>query len=172
MRKKFLGFLKFAIALTKIKRTYRGREPQRRQKQPQKQTTVGFSHCNRFSNRIYDFGGQAGAIDPTLNRTYAAQLQSECPRNVDPSVAIELDPITPRTFDNQYFRNLQLRMGLLTSDQTLAEDGISRPTVNTWAANSAAFSRAFVTAMTNLGQVGVKTRAPLGNIRRDCSVLN
>ncbi|KAK8962763.1 Peroxidase 50 [Platanthera guangdongensis] len=134
--------------------------------------TVGFSHCNRFSNRIYDFGGQAGAIDPTLNRTYAAQLQSECPRNVDPSVAIELDPITPRTFDNQYFRNLQLRMGLLTSDQTLAEDGISRPTVNTWAADSAAFSRAFVTAMTNLGRVGVKTRAPLGNIRRDCSVLN
>lgn len=134
--------------------------------------TVGFSHCSKFSDRINDFGGQAGAIDPTLNRTYAAQLQSACPRNVDPSVAIDMDPITSRTFDNQYFLNLQQRMGLFTSDQTLAEDGSSRPTVDTWAADFAAFNIAFVTAMTNLGRVGVKTSASQGNVRRDCSVIS
>ncbi|KAH0466872.1 hypothetical protein IEQ34_004110 [Dendrobium chrysotoxum] len=134
--------------------------------------TLGFSHCNRFSNRIYDFGGRKGAIDPSLNKTYATQLQGMCPRNVDPDVAINMDPITPRTFDNIYYRNLQQRMGLFTSDQTLADDSRSRPTVNTWAANSNAFNSAFIAAITRLGRVGVKTNTSQGNIRRDCSVFN
>ncbi|XP_020580264.1 peroxidase 51-like [Phalaenopsis equestris] len=134
--------------------------------------TLGFSHCNRFANRIYDFGGRKGAIDPSLNQTYAKQLQGMCPRNVDPNIAINMDPITPRTFDNLYFSNLQQRMGLFTSDQSLADDSRSRPTVDTWAANSNAFNNAFIAAMTRLGRVGVKTSTALGNIRRDCSVFN
>lgn len=32
--------------------------------------TVGFAHCNRFSNRIY-----SNPIDPTLNPAYAQQLR-------------------------------------------------------------------------------------------------
>ncbi|KAG0452075.1 hypothetical protein HPP92_025886 [Vanilla planifolia] len=91
--------------------------------------TLGFSHCTRFANRIYDFGGRSGAVDPSLNRTYVTQLQAMCPRNVDADVAINMDPVTPRTFDNQYFRNLQLGMGLFTSDQVLHDDARSRPTV-------------------------------------------
>ncbi|KAL0924819.1 hypothetical protein M5K25_005678 [Dendrobium thyrsiflorum] len=134
--------------------------------------TLGFSHCNRFSNRIYDFGGRKGAIDSSLNKTYATQLQGMCPRNVDPDVAINMDPITPRTFDNIYYRNLQQRMGLFTSDQILADDSRSRPTVDTWAANSNAFNSAFIAAITRLGRVGVKTNTSQGNIRRDCSVFN
>ncbi|KAI0525078.1 hypothetical protein KFK09_004468 [Dendrobium nobile] len=134
--------------------------------------TVGFSHCDKFSNRIYDFEGKAGSIDPSLNRTYATQLQIQCPRNVDPNIAVPLDPISPRVFDNQYYLNLQQRMGLLSSDQVLAEDTRSRPTVNNWATNSVAFNQAFVAAITNLGRVGVKTKPSEGNIRRDCAVLN
>ncbi|PKA53650.1 Peroxidase 51 [Apostasia shenzhenica] len=134
--------------------------------------TIGFSHCNRFAGRIYDFRGRAGSVDPTLNSSYAAQLQAECPRNVDPSIAIQMDPVTPHTFDNQYYRNLQARQGLFTSDQALQEDARSRPLVDAWARNPALFNRAFVTSMTRLGRVGVKTRPAQGNIRRDCSVLN
>ncbi|KAI3441018.1 Peroxidase [Psidium guajava] len=132
--------------------------------------TVGFSHCGKFANRIYNFS-RPNPVDPTLNRNYASQLQGMCPRNVDPRIAINMDPNTPRTFDNMYFKNLQNGMGLFTSDQVLFTDPRSRPTVNTWAANSPAFQKAFVSAMTKLGRVGVKTGRN-GNIRRDCAAFN
>ncbi|KAF8406223.1 hypothetical protein HHK36_008308 [Tetracentron sinense] len=132
--------------------------------------TVGFSHCNKFSNRVYNFSSQ-NPVDPTLDKDYATQLQSMCPRNVDPQIAINMDPNSPNTFDNVYFKNLQQGKGLFTSDQVLFTDTRSKPTVDTWASNSAAFQRAFVTAITKLGRVGVKTGTQ-GNIRRDCSVFN
>ena len=132
--------------------------------------TLGFSHCSRFASRIYNFK-RGTPIDPTLNKTYAAQLQGMCPQSVDPSIAINMDPITPRAFDNQYYKNLQQGMGLFTSDQSLFTDARSRPTVTAWAQNSATFNKAFVAAMTRLGRVGVKTGSQ-GNIRRDCGVLN
>ncbi|KAM1810788.1 hypothetical protein ACFX12_027498 [Malus domestica] len=128
--------------------------------------TLGFSHCNQFSNRIY-----SNPVDPTLNKTYATQLQQMCPKNVDPDIAIDMDPTTPRKFDNVYFQNLVEGKGLFTSDQVLYTDSRSQPTVRTWAKNSAAFNQAFITAMTKLGRVGVKT-GKNGNIRRDCSVFN
>ncbi|KAK1299566.1 Peroxidase 51 [Acorus calamus] len=132
--------------------------------------TLGFSHCSKFSNRIYNFGPR-GPVDPTLNMGYATQLKGMCPRNVDPRIAINMDPTTPRTFDNAYFKNLQKGMGLFTSDQTLFVDPRSRPTVNAWAQNSAAFNQAFVTAMTKMGRIGVKTGSQ-GNIRRNCAAFN
>ncbi|KAM2640419.1 hypothetical protein TB1_026803 [Malus domestica] len=128
--------------------------------------TLGFSHCNQFSNRIY-----SNPVDPTLNKTYATQLQQMCPKNVDPDIAIDMDPTTPRKFDNVYFQNLVEGKGLFTSDQVLYTDSRSQPTVRTWAKNNAAFNQAFITAMTKLGRVGVKT-GKNGNIRRDCSVFN
>lgn len=110
-------------------------------------------------------------MDPTLDKAYAAELKAKCPRNVDPSIVIDMDPTTPRTFDNVYYRNLQQGKGLFTSDQVLQADARSRPAVGLWARNSTAFRQAFVAAMTKLGRVGVKT-GRRGNIRRDCGVLN
>ncbi|KAI5684465.1 hypothetical protein M9H77_05693 [Catharanthus roseus] len=132
--------------------------------------TLGFSHCDKVSPRIYNFSRQ-NPIDPTLNPQYAQQLQGACPKNVDPRVAINMDPTTPRTFDNVYFQNLQQGKGLFTSDQVLFTDPRSKPTVNTWAMNSQAFQTAFINAMTKLGRVGVKTGRN-GNIRRDCGSFN
>ncbi|CAM8996085.1 hypothetical protein QQ045_006827 [Rhodiola kirilowii] len=132
--------------------------------------TLGFSHCDKFSNRLYNFSTQS-QVDPTLNPTYADQLKVNCPKNVDPLIAIDMDPTTPRTFDNVYYKNLQQGKGLFESDQILFTDARSKPTVNTWATNSTAFNQAFITAMTKLGRVGVKTGSN-GNIRRDCSIFN
>uniref|UniRef100_A0ACD6A0W3 Uncharacterized protein n=1 Tax=Avena sativa TaxID=4498 RepID=A0ACD6A0W3_AVESA len=129
--------------------------------------TVGFAHCGTFAGRI-----QSNAVDPTMDPGYGSQLLAACPPGVDPNVALDLDPITPKGFDNQYFINLQKGMGLLTSDQVLYADDRSRPIVDNWAANSTDFQVAFVDAMTKLGRVGVKTDPALGNIRRDCAVLN
>ncbi|KAL1537098.1 Peroxidase 51 [Salvia divinorum] len=132
--------------------------------------TVGFSHCNKFSNRIYNFSPQ-NPVDPTLDKTYAGKLQGMCPRNVDPRIAIDMDPATPRIFDNAYFRNLIEGKGLFTSDQVLFTDSRSKNTVNQWASDSKAFNDAFITAITKLGRVGVKTGRN-GNIRFDCGRFN
>ncbi|OVA09314.1 Plant peroxidase [Macleaya cordata] len=132
--------------------------------------TLGFSHCSKFSNRLYNFS-PSRRVDPTLNSAYATQLQGMCPRNVNPQIAINMDPVTPRTFDNQYYKNLQQRRGLFTSDQVLFEDSRSKPIVNDWAKNAGNFNSAFITAMTKLGRVGVKT-GKQGNIRTFCDRFN
>ncbi|KAK9078891.1 hypothetical protein SSX86_002949 [Deinandra increscens subsp. villosa] len=129
--------------------------------------TLGFSHCGKFSSRIYAKSG----IDPTLNRQYALQLRQMCPKNVDPRIAINMDPTTPQTFDNAYFKNLQQGKGLFVSDQILFTDNRSKPVVNMFASNSTAFNQAFVTAITKLGRVGVLT-GNQGEIRRDCTQIN
>ncbi|CAN6171832.1 unnamed protein product [Urochloa humidicola] len=77
--------------------------------------TVGLAHCGTFSGRLRG----SSAPDPTMDRSYAARLQAECPASVDPRVAVSMDPVTPVSFDNQYFKNLQAGMGLLASDQVL-----------------------------------------------------
>ena len=82
-----------------------------------------------------------------------------------------MDPNTPRQFDNVYYQNLQKGQGLFTSDQVLFNDARSKPTVNAWATNSQAFNQAFITAITKLGRVGVKT-GNNGNIRRNCDAFN
>ncbi|KAJ1433463.1 Secretory peroxidase [Sesbania bispinosa] len=132
--------------------------------------TIGFSHCNRFSNRIYNFSPRS-RIDPTLNLQYAFQLRQMCPLRVDPRIAINMDPVTPQKFDNQYFKNLQQGKGLFTSDQVLFTDGRSKATVNLFASNEKAFESAFINAITKLGRVGVKT-GNQGEIRIDCTRPN
>ncbi|PAN44885.1 hypothetical protein PAHAL_9G077400 [Panicum hallii] len=129
--------------------------------------TVGFAHCSTFAERI-----QPASVDPTMNATYAADLQAACPAGVDPNIALQLDPVTPQAFDNQYFVNLVNGRGLFTSDQVLYSDARSQPTVVAWAQNATDFEQAFVDAMTRLGRVGVKTDPSQGNIRRDCAFLN
>ncbi|KAL2338662.1 hypothetical protein Fmac_013108 [Flemingia macrophylla] len=132
--------------------------------------TIGFSHCNRFSKRIYNFSPR-NRIDPTLNLQYAFQLRQMCPLRVDPRIAINMDPVTPQKFDNQYFKNLQQGRGLFISDQVLFTDARSKATVNLFASNEEAFQKAFIDAITKLGRVGVKT-GNQGEIRFDCTRPN
>ncbi|KAJ8767478.1 hypothetical protein K2173_017522 [Erythroxylum novogranatense] len=132
--------------------------------------TIGFSHCSRFSKRIYNFRS-GNRIDPSLNLQYALQLRNMCPLKVDPRIAINLDPTTPQRFDNAYYVNLQQGKGLLTSDQVLFSDRRSRATVNLFASNNAAFQQAFVSAITKLGRVGILT-GNRGEIREDCTRIN
>jgi len=132
--------------------------------------TVGFSHCNQFTNRIYGFNSSM-PVDPSLDPSYATRLQQICPKNVDLNIAVSIDPTTPRQFDNVNYRNLQSGKGLFSSDQVLYTDLSTRNTVNTFAQNTGAFNTAFVNAMRNLGRVGVKTGFE-GEIREDCSRFN
>lgn len=130
--------------------------------------TVGFSHCSRFANRLYSFSA-SNPVDPSLNPDYMKQLMAACPRNVDPNIAIDMDPETPRTFDNVYYKNLVAGKGMFTSDQVLFTDSSTQPIVKDFANGD--FSGAFVTAMTKLGRIGVKTGTE-GEIRKDCTAFN
>ncbi|XP_043723216.1 peroxidase 55-like [Telopea speciosissima] len=132
--------------------------------------TVGFSHCNRFSNRLYSFSSSS-SLDPSLNTSYAQQLRADCPQNVDPSIVVNLDPVTPQTFDNVYYQNLVAGKGLLSSDEVLFTDPSSNPTVIDFANNPSDFSAAFATAMIKLGRLGVLVGSQ-GQIRTDCTAFN
>ncbi|KAK8607327.1 hypothetical protein V6N13_053068 [Hibiscus sabdariffa] len=132
--------------------------------------TLGFAHCSRFANRLYSFS-PSSPVDPDLNATYAQQLMQACPRNVDPLIAINMDPVTPRTFDNTYFKNLVNKMGLFTSDEVLFTNKASQATVIGFANNPGNFNGAFVAAIRKLGRVGVKT-GQAGQIRVDCTAFN
>uniref|UniRef100_A0A0R0GK31 peroxidase n=1 Tax=Glycine max TaxID=3847 RepID=A0A0R0GK31_SOYBN len=131
--------------------------------------TIGFSRCNQSSKRIYNFKRRK-SIDHTLNPAYAKQLKQVCPKNVDPRLAIDIDPVTPRTFDNQYYKNLQQGRGLLASDQALFTHKRTRDLVNLFASNNTAFEASFVSATTKLGRIGVKT-GNQGEIRRDSTMI-
>ncbi|CAN8328347.1 unnamed protein product [Cochlearia groenlandica] len=132
--------------------------------------TLGFAHCTKVFNRIYSFN-KTTKVDPTINKDYAKELIASCPKNVDPRVAINMDPTTPRQFDNVYYKNLQQGKGLFTSDQVLFTDSRSKPTVDLWARDANSFNQAFINSMIKLGRVGVKTGSN-GNIRRDCGAFN
>ncbi|KAI3831761.1 hypothetical protein MKX03_002533 [Papaver bracteatum] len=132
--------------------------------------SIGFSHCKHVEKRLYKWNSRS-KVDPTLNAFYATQLKQQCPKNVDPRIAINMDPVTPKKFDIQYYKNLQQGKGLFTSDQVLFTDKRSRPVVVDWAVNAGNFNKAFKLAMTKLGRVGVLTGSQ-GNIRRMCDAFN
>ncbi|XVF13901.1 hypothetical protein REPUB_Repub09cG0009600 [Reevesia pubescens] len=132
--------------------------------------TVGFSHCSPFANRLYSFS-PSSSVDPDMDPVYAQQLKEACPQNVDPSTAIDMDPVTPRAFDNQYFKNLVAKKGLFTSDEVLFTNPASKPTVVRFSKKQNIFKEAFIIAMRKLGRVGVKT-GKAGEIRVDCTTFN
>ncbi|XP_020089122.1 peroxidase 51-like [Ananas comosus] len=132
--------------------------------------TVGFAHCSRFTNRLYRFGSSS-SVDPTINPDYARELMQACPANVGPTIAVNMDPVTPITFDNVYYANLAAGLGLFTSDEVLYADGRSQPVVKGFAGDQSSFFAAFAKSMVKLGRVGVKT-GRRGQIRRDCTAFN
>ncbi|XP_062199390.1 peroxidase 73-like [Phragmites australis] len=133
--------------------------------------TVGFAHCTRFTDRLYRHGGGAAKVDPSYDPAYARQLMEACPPDVGPTIAVNMDPITPIAFDNAYYSNLAGGLGLFTSDQALYSNGASRPAVKDFAKNQTRFFEAFKDAMVKLGRLGVKTGRH-GEIRRDCTAFN
>ncbi|RRT54405.1 hypothetical protein B296_00027589 [Ensete ventricosum] len=132
--------------------------------------TVGFSHCSRLAKRLYTFG-PSSPVDPSLNLAYARLLMRACPRDVGPTIAVNMDPFTPTVFDNVYYRNLLKGEGLFTSDQVLFSNLLSRPVVKKFAADQSSFFMAFAASMVKLGRVGVKT-GHQGEIRKDCTAFN
>jgi peroxidase len=133
--------------------------------------TVGFSHCAEFAGRLYGFRGGDG-YDPRLNPEFARALRGSCAGyKSDPTVSIFNDVVTPRDFDESYYKNLPSGLGLLASDAALWEYPPTRVFVRRYADNRTAFFEDFAAAMQRLGAVGVKTGRQ-GVVRRRCDALD
>ncbi|KAF1886604.1 hypothetical protein Lal_00045837 [Lupinus albus] len=122
--------------------------------------TVGFVHCNFFSDRLND---------TDLDIDLAAKLKKTCAKNNPPSVF--LDQSTPFVFDNQFYNQILLKRGVLFIDSQLALDPSSRGLVSTFARNGDNFQQSFADAMIKMGNIGVLVNND-GEIRNNCRVFN
>ncbi|XP_054804097.1 peroxidase 44-like [Prosopis cineraria] len=132
--------------------------------------TVGFTHCSLVRGRLSSFGRRDPTMDPALD----AKLVRKCgsarrPARHDPQIV--LDQNTSFVFDNEYYRQIRKRRGVLHIDQQLAVDASSRGIVAGFAANGESFKRCFANAMIKLGSLDVLV-GKHGEIRKNCRVFN
>ncbi|KAF5740163.1 Peroxidase 6 precursor family protein [Tripterygium wilfordii] len=133
--------------------------------------TVGFSHCESFAKRIFNFS-KTSEYDPAMNPKYAQGLRKLCENYTkDPEMSAFNDVMTPGKFDNLYYRNLQRGLALLASDQEMAVDKRTKPIVDLYAANQSAFFHDFAHAMEKVSVLNVKT-GKKGEVRHKCSEFN
>ncbi|KAJ3689670.1 hypothetical protein LUZ61_018834 [Rhynchospora tenuis] len=131
--------------------------------------TIGQSHCSSFNSRLNNFSPNS-SIDPTLDSTLASELTQQC-NNTDPKTVVSMDPVTPNTFDVNYYKNILANKGLFTSDQTLMSINATSALVTKYAQNSTTFMSNFAAAMVKMGNIDVLTGTD-GQIRTWCHVTN
>jgi len=131
--------------------------------------TIGRATCGSLQYRLYNYAG-TGKQDESLDYRYANFLKRKCRWA---SEYVDLDATTPRTFDNVYYKNLQDKMGLLHTDQSLYSDSRTSPIVDALAdAPSDFFNHQFAVSMTKLGNILVPAVQDGGEIRTKCYSVN
>ncbi|KAF8369417.1 hypothetical protein HHK36_032571 [Tetracentron sinense] len=128
--------------------------------------TIGQAQCVTFRDRIYN---NASDIDAG----FASTRKRRCPTNApdgDSNLA-PLDLVTPNSFDNNYFKNLIQRKGLLESDQILFSGGSTDSIVSEYSKSPATFNSDFASAMVKMGDIDPLTGSS-GVIRKLCNSIN
>ncbi|CAN4080967.1 unnamed protein product [Withania somnifera] len=124
--------------------------------------TIGQSQCSSFRNRIYN----ASDIDAS----FASTRRRQCPKNGGNGNLAPLDFVTHNKFDNNYFKNVMQRKGLLQTDQLLFSGGSTKSIVSTYSKNNSAFLTDFAKAMVKMADIQPLT-GQNGIIRRVCSTI-
>ena len=127
--------------------------------------TIGKARCFSFRARIYS--------ETNIDSSFAKAKQKNCPRTSgsgDNNVEV-LDLQTPTHFDNNYFKNLLKKKGLLHSDQVLFNGGSTDSLVQTYSQEDKAFDSDFVAAMIKMGDIKPLTGSK-GEIRKKCGRPN
>ncbi|XWS34409.1 hypothetical protein CRYUN_Cryun21dG0036100 [Craigia yunnanensis] len=128
--------------------------------------TIGQAKCVTFRDRIYSNGSD-------IDAGFASTRRRKCPAtppNGDGNLA-PLDLVTPNSFDNNYFKNLLRKKGLLQSDQVLFSGGSTDNIVSEYSRKPSTFKSDFATAMIKMGDIEPLTGSS-GIIRRICSAVN
>ncbi|XP_065858919.1 lignin-forming anionic peroxidase-like [Euphorbia lathyris] len=127
--------------------------------------TIGQAQCSTFRGRIYN------ATD--IDAGFATTRRRQCPADAGngDTILAPLDLVTPNSFDNNYFRNLIQRKGLLQSDQVLFSGGSTDTIVNEYIRSPSTFNSDFASAMVKMGDIDVLI-VPRGEVRRRCNVVN
>ncbi|RVX11590.1 Lignin-forming anionic peroxidase [Vitis vinifera] len=128
--------------------------------------TIGQARCVTFRDRIYDNGTD-------IDAGFASTRRRRCPADNgdgDDNLAA-LDLVTPNSFDNNYFKNLIQKKGLLQSDQVLFSGGSTDGIVSEYSKNRKTFSSDFALAMVKMGDIEPLTGAA-GEIREFCNAIN
>ncbi|KAE8654739.1 Peroxidase 5 [Hibiscus syriacus] len=128
--------------------------------------TIGQAQCVTFRDRIYSNGSDTDAGFASTRRQNCSATSPDGNGNLAP-----LDLVTPNSFENNYFRNLLQRRGLLQSDQALFSGGSTDSIVNEYSRNPSTFSSDFASAMVKMGDIEPLTGSA-GIIRRICSRVN
>ncbi len=110
----------------------------------------------------------------SIGRAHCNSVKQDAPQKagcVDGGVTFDLDQ-TPQKWDNVYYSNVVNRMGIMQSDQALFDDFATRPETMLNAALDGAWQTRFAQAIVTMGNIGVKTGAPDGEVRRNCRFVN
>ncbi|KAJ1273784.1 hypothetical protein BS78_05G011000 [Paspalum vaginatum] len=127
--------------------------------------TIGLARCTNFRAHIYN--------DTDIDGGFARTRRSGCPSTSgqgDNNLA-PLDLQTPTVFENNYYRNLLAKKGLLHSDQELFNGGATDAQVQSYVSSQSAFFADFVTGMVKMGDVTPLTGSA-GEIRKNCRRIN
>lgn len=130
--------------------------------------TLGRSHCNSFI-----FRNRERLASGTISPAYQALLEALCPANTGQftNVTTEIDLSTPVVLDNNYYKLVQLNLGLHFSDDQLIRNATLKALVDTFAANETLWKEKFIAAMIKMGNIAPKTGTQ-GEIRLNCSIVN
>uniref|UniRef100_A0A6N2NIN7 Peroxidase n=1 Tax=Salix viminalis TaxID=40686 RepID=A0A6N2NIN7_SALVM len=124
--------------------------------------TVGVAHCSFFSERLQN--------DPSMDANLAARLRNVCAnQNTDPTVL--LDQGTGFVVDNEFYKQLLLKRGIMHIDQQLAIDRSTSGFVSRFARDGNGFKKSFGNAMVKMGSIGVLV-GNVGEVRTNCRVFN
>ncbi|GJV90431.1 lignin-forming anionic peroxidase [Tanacetum coccineum] len=125
--------------------------------------TIGQAQCFLFRDRIYANGSD-------IDAGFASTRRRRCPINEGNENLAALDLVTPNSFDNNYFKNLIQKKGLLESDQVLFSGGSTDSIVREYSNNPSKFKSDFAAAMVKMSEFKTTTGQE-GVIRRICSAL-
>ncbi|CAI0401730.1 unnamed protein product [Linum tenue] len=128
--------------------------------------TIGQARCATFRGRIYNNGSDIDANFASTRRRQCPSAAGDGNGNLAP-----LDLVTPNSFDNNYFRNLVQRRGLLQSDQVLFSGGSTDGIVDEYSRNPRVFNSDFAAAMVRMGNIEPLTGSQ-GQVRRVCTAVN
>lgn len=126
--------------------------------------TIGQAQCAFFRDRIY-------SNQSNIDAGFASTRRRQCPANGGDSNLSPLDLVTPNSFDNNYFKNLIQKKGLLASDQVLFSGGSTDSIVDEYSKNPSKFKSDFAAAMIKMADISPLTGSA-GKIRRVCNLVN